>query len=55
MACCKFYTFEVDIFSYHGTPNTMNVRTVKKIGVKWQMNNIMNNPKGDHMAPKDPR
>ena len=43
----RFYTFEVDIFKCHGAPSTMNVRAEEKDGVTWQMNNIMNNPKGD--------
>ena len=55
----RFYTFEVDIFKCHGAPSIMNVRAEEKDGVTWQMNNIMNNPKGDRqticVTPKDPR
>lgn len=55
----RFYTFEVDIFKCHGAPSIMNVRAEEKDGVTWQMNNIMNNPKGDRqticVTPKDPQ
>src|SRR5665213_2717157 len=55
----RFYIFEVDIYRCHGAPSTMNVRAEEKDRVKWQMNNIMNNPKGDRqticVTPKDPK
>ena len=55
----RFYIFVVDIYRCHGAPSTMNVRAEEKDGVKWQMNNIMNNPKGDRqticVTPKDPK
>lgn len=55
----RFYTFDVDIFNCHGAPSVMNVRAKEKDGVTWQMNNIMNNPKGDRqticVTPKDPK
>ena len=54
----RFYTFDVDIFKCHGAPSVMNVRAEEKDGVTWQMNNIMNNPKGNCqticVTPKDP-